>query len=349
VFSFETSFRCASWEGVPKSRQPLLIGLSARPLPAIVNRVMVTWDLSCRYAPARCLVLTWSVLLLSLLPVVAHAHGIAGDRVFPATIATDDPAAASEASLPTVAWFPNPRDSSGNVPKETDIGGEFDVLVAPHFAIGISDAWTAVTTKHETAASGYQNMKVSGKYQFYENDEHEVMMSAGLVAEVGGTGASRIGAGGSSTLTPTFYFGKGMGDLPDSIALLKPLAVTGTIGFAVAQNRAEADVFQPGIAVEYSMQYLNSSVKDYDLPEFVNHLVPVVEFPLTLGLDNGDHSWGGAANPGIIYLGNTWQFGVEAMIPLTSATQNGVGVVGQFHVFLDDLPTMFSKPLFGGN
>jgi len=294
--------------------------------------------------------LTLVLLSVTLLPITANAHGIAGDRVFPATISTDDPAAASEASLPTIGWFPNPRDDSGNVPKETDIGGELDVLVAPHFAVGISDAWTSVTTKNEPAVSGYQNLVVSGKYQFYENDEHEVLMSAGLVAEVGGTGAARIGADPSSTFTPTIYFGKGMGDLPDSIDFLKPVAITGTIGFAVAQNRSEPDKFQPGFAIEYSMQYLKSSVKDYGLPDIVNHLVPVVEFPLTYGLDNGDHSWGGTANPGIIYLGNKWQFGVEAMIPLTSATQNGTGVIGQFHVFLDDLfPAVFSKPIFGGN
>ena len=290
------------------------------------------------------------ILVFSLLPLIAHAHGIAGDRVFPATIATDDPAAESEASFPTADWFPQAKDSNGNVPKETDIGGELDVLVAPHFAVGVSDAWSSVLTSHETGNHGFQNMEVSGKYQFYENDEHEVLMSAGLVTEVGGTGAGRLGADPSSTFTPTFYFGKGMGDLPNNVALLKPFAVTGTIGFAVAEDRTESDVFQPGIAIEYNMQYLKSSVKDYDLPPFINHLVPVVEIPMTLGVDNGNHSFGGTVNPGLIYLGNTWQFGVEAMIPLSTATQDGTGVIGQFHVFLDDLmPTLFSKPIFGGN
>ncbi len=286
-----------------------------------------------------------------LLPLAAHAHGIAGDRVFPATIATDDPAAASEASLPTVDWFPNPRDSAGNVPSETDGGAELDVLVAPNFAVGVSDAWTSQTARREPGNYGFQNLEVSGKYQFYENDEHELLMSAGLVAEVGGTGSARVGSDNSSTVTPTFYFGKGMGDLPDSVALLKPFAITGTIGFAVPQSRTDSDVFQPGIAVEYSLQYLKSSVKDYGLPEFVNHLIPLVEFPLTLSVDhNSGNSFGGSANPGLIYLGDTWQFGIEAMVPLSSGTQHGTGVIAQYHVFLDDLlPALFSKPLFGGN
>ncbi len=76
-----------------------------------------------------------------LLPASSHAHGIAGDRVFPATLATDDPAAASEISLPTVGWQRNSRDDSGNIPSETDVGAELDVLVAPNFAVGIAPGW----------------------------------------------------------------------------------------------------------------------------------------------------------------------------------------------------------------
>lgn len=288
---------------------------------------------------------------MALAPLQSHAHGIAGDRVFPATIATDDPAAESEASLPTVGWQNNARDANGNTPSETDVGGELDVLVAPNFAIGIAPQWTSQTAKGIAGSYGFDDLEVSGKYQFYENDEHEILMSAGLVVDVGGTGSSRVGADPSSTYTPTFYFGKGMGDLPDSVALLRPLAVTGTLGLAVPQDRTEGDEFQPGLAIEYSMPYLKSAVRDYGLPAFVNHLIPTVEIPMSVGLDNGDHDFAGTVNPGVIYIADTWQFGLEAVMPLnTNNGQHGVGVIGQFHVFLDDLlPAIFGQPIFGGN
>lgn len=282
-----------------------------------------------------------------IIPNTVNAHAIAGDRVFPATLAIDDPSVASEVSLPTVDWFPDPRDGSGSVPKETDVGAELDLLLFPNFAVGVSDEWTSQTAKHEPGNYGYQSLEVSGKYLFYENDDREMLMSVGLVADVGSTGASRVGADSASSLAPTFYFGKGMGDLPDSMALLKPLAITGTMGLAIAQDRSESDVFQPGLSIQYSMQYLKSSVKNYDLPEFVNHLIPLVEAPLTVGVDNGNHSFGGTINPGFIYLGSTWQFGLEAMIPVSPATQHGTGVIGQFHVFLDDMFPAFAQPIFG--
>jgi hypothetical protein len=288
-----------------------------------------------------------------LLPLVAslpaHAHGIAGNRVFPATIATDDPSAASEASLPTVTFFNTPTDQNGNSFHETDVGGELDVLVAPNFAIGASDAWTSQTKRGVAGNYGYQNLEVSGKYQFYTNDAEELIISGGIVAEVGGTGAARVGSDDSSTITPTLYIGKGMNDFPDSMALLRPLAVTATIGYAVPQSKDSSQSFQPGIAVEYSMPYLKSAVHDYDLPEFVNHLIPVVEFPLSLNTGTSDSSFSGSANPGIIYEGNTWQFGFEAVLPFNNNNQRGAGVIGQFHVYLDDLmPAVFGQPLFGG-
>jgi hypothetical protein len=312
-----------------------------------LNRLLFPVQKYKRLLVSPALAVASSALMLSLLPQSAHAHAIAGDRVFPATLEVDDPSVATELSLPSVSWARGPLDDNGNFPNMTNIGAEFDLLVAPNFAVGISDGWNSQTARGERGVYGYDSIEVSGKYLFYENDEHEILMSAGLKVDIGGTGASSFGDDGTSTFTPTYYVGKGMGDLPDNMALLKPFAITGTLGVAIAQNRSSPDVLQPGITLQYSMPYLKSAVKDYDLPTFVNHLIPVVEIPLSVGLNNGAHTWGGTVNPGIIYIGNTWQFAVEASLPLTAGDQHGVGVNAQFHVFLDDLVPAFFQPLTG--
>jgi hypothetical protein len=42
-----------------------------------------------------------------------------------------------------------------------------------------------------------------------------------------------------------------------------------------------------------------------------------------------------------------WQFGIEAMIPMTRATGRGLGVTAQFHVWLDYLfPNSIGRPVF---
>src|SRR6185437_1043591 len=50
--------------------------------------------------------------LFLLLPQPAHAHAIAGNRVFPATLEVDDPSVATELTLP--ATFPIPPISEPN-------------------------------------------------------------------------------------------------------------------------------------------------------------------------------------------------------------------------------------------
>ena len=118
-------------------------------------------------------------------------------------------------------------------------------------------------------------------------------MSVGFDAEIGGTGTTRAGAVSFSTWTPTFFFGKGMGDLPDCLSFLKPIAITGTLGFAIpsrAYNKslqegeleveANVDAFQFGFAVEYSLIYLQQNVHDLGLPAPFDRLVPLVDFAL---------------------------------------------------------------------
>src|SRR5437660_737508 len=57
-----------------------------------------------------------------------------------------------------------------------------------------------------------------------------LFLSAGAFAP----GAAGIGAETTGSTTPTIFFGKGFGDLPDSLNWFKPLAVTGIFGYQFA-------------------------------------------------------------------------------------------------------------------
>ena len=51
--------------------------------------------------------------------------------------------------------------------------------------------------------------------------------------------------------------------------------------------------------------------------------------------------------PGVVYSGVTWQFAVEALIPGNRNTGRNVGVIAEFHMFLDDIfPHSLGKPIF---
>ena len=106
-----------------------------------------------------------------------------------------------------------------------------------------------------------------------------------------------------------------------------------------------------GASLQYSMPYLKSAVVDLGLPDFVNHLIPLVEASLQTPVSNTFTSGTvttGTVNPGVIYVGDTYQVGVEAIIPVNRHSGTGVGVIAQLHFFLDDIfPNSIGRPLFG--
>lgn len=288
----------------------------------------------------------------SLAATPAFAHAVAGSRIFPATISTDDPGVSDELSLPTVATLKNGDDPSA---RETDYSFEYAKTITPSFGLSIDGSWVDAAQSGGARQRGFDNFGVTAKYNFFTNAAHELILSAGLETEIGGSGSKHI-ADSYTTFTPTFYFGKGLGDLPDSLALLKPLAVTGAVGYSVPSSSYSFDstgsrnyhehTVRYGGAIEYSLSYLQANVHDYSLPDFVNRLTPLVEVAIDKPTVNSDQATTGTINPGVIWQGDAWQIGAEAVLPINHSSGTGVGGVIQIHFYLDDiLPNTLGKPL----
>lgn len=289
----------------------------------------------------------------SLAATPAFAHAVAGNRLFPVTLATDDPGVADELSLPTVSTF-----KTGDRPstRETDYSFEYAKTITDSFGISFDGAWTNLDTSGSPSTSGFRNFGVTLKYNILTNAPHEAILSAGLETEIGGTGASRI-AESYTNFTPTLYFGKGMGDLPESLALLKPLAVTGVVGYTIPSSSNNIDdtgspnyhprALEYGGAIEYSLSYLKANVRDCGLPDFVNRLTPLVEFAIERPTANSGEATTGTIDPGVIWSGDSFQIGAEAMLPINRSSGTGVGAIVQIHFFLDDImPATLGKPIF---
>jgi hypothetical protein len=297
-------------------------------------------------------------LMLFLLPLSdAFAHCFVGPRFLPATLVTDDPCVADELSLPTVAW-----SKTGDVPPATqwDISGELSKRITEDFGVSIGEDWSRIRQPGSPTLMGFGDLETTFQYQLMKDAAHETAILLGLIVDWGGTGATNAGIGTSySLLTPTYYFGQGFGQLPDTVAWARPLAVTGQIGyqipttsFIVSQNTPVPQLLVYGASLQYSMPYLKSEVKDLQLPDFINHLIPIVEAQLSTPVANNfgnSFITTGTINPGVIWVGSYFQVGVEAMIPVNRASGTGVGVIGQLHLYLDDMfPKTLGQPLIGG-
>lgn len=301
----------------------------------------------------------------------SSAHEIVGNRFFPATLGIDDPGVNDELAFPTVDNF---RTGDDPPVKQRDVSGEFSKRITDDFAISFGSTYTFLSPTDPTmpGANGFQNLETTFKYRVFKSPEHEFVMSVGLSVEWGGTGSAAVGAETFNSYAPNIYFGKGFGDLPDTFSWIRPVAVTGQVGYSIpAQNfttsfgidpdsgALTADTeFNPrvlnwGGTIQYSMPYLKSAVIDLGLPDFFNHLIPLVEANLQTPVANTMTSGTlttGTINPGIIWVGNTFQFGVEALIPINRQSGSNVGVIAQLHYYLDDIdPHGIGKPLFGGS
>jgi hypothetical protein len=96
---------------------------------------------------------------------------------------------------------------------------------------------------------------------------------------------------------------------------------------------------------------LKPAVIDLGLPDFVNHLIPLVEANLQTPVANRFTSGTrttGTINPGVIWVGKSFQFGIEALIPINRQSGTNIGVIAQLHFYLDDIdPRGIGKPIFG--
>ncbi|MEX3964570.1 hypothetical protein AB4Y42_20535 [Paraburkholderia sp. EG286B] len=282
-----------------------------------------------------------------LLSVDASAHAVVGDRVFPATMAVDDPGVGDEFNL-EFSHIKTP-DSNGDDMNVNTVSYEWDKLITKNLAFSIASNYTSLNSP-DGSAKGWDNFTLGVKYLVYTNAPHEFMASVGLLATLGGTGARSI-ANSFSTFTPTAYFGKGFGDLPASLGYLRPLAITGTIGpnLTTASSDNGPNSLGWGVTLQYSIPYLQTQVKDLGLPQPIGNLVPVVEFPMstcTAGACSGHTT--GTINPGVIWINRYGQFGIEAQIPVNRASGTHTGILLQAHVYFDDIfPDTLGKPLFG--
>jgi hypothetical protein len=292
----------------------------------------------------------------------AFAHGIAGKRFFPATLATDDPFVADELSLPTISTIKTPASGDAPATRETDFSVDVSKRITENLGIGFGATYKQLRPDGGDTQRGFDNIAASVKYKFYQSNEHETILSAGVDWDIGSSGSKRVGAESFSNVTPALFFGKGFGDLPDSAMYLRPLALTGSVGIGIPTRASSSSLnddgdvvierhphmLNLGFAIEYSLPYLQAFVKDVGLREPFNQLIPVVEFALTTPIDRGGGPTTGTINPGILWAGKYMQLGLEAVVPINHQTGSRVGWIAQIHFFLDDIfPTTIGKPIFG--
>ena len=289
--------------------------------------------------------------ITALCTAPANAHVVVGARTFPVTLTFDDPGVGDEATLPQFVY--QPGESGSN---QYQFQWEYDKTITPTTALIYNQGYDILTQPGMPKATGLENAFLTGKWQAVTMPKSETVVSLGIISEFsGGAATQSIGGDITGSEAPTVYFGQGLGALP--IGLARPFAITGELSYSIpdrrlnstGDNKGQPYFWAGAMSLQYSIPYLQSQVKNFGLPPFLGRIIPLVEldwfspaagpahgFPMTL-----------TVAPGFIYEGDTYQVGVEALIPANKAAGPHVGAIVQVHFFFDDLfPNTIGKPIF---
>src|SRR3981081_1513696 len=118
-------------------------------------------------------------------PNLLYAHGFAGARFFPATLATDDPFVADALSLPTFEAIRQP----GSPPTTTyNFSGDISKRITKDFGISFGEGYQIQKPSKGKTVDGFKNIALGAKYQVWVSEPYETILSLGVDAEIGGTG-----------------------------------------------------------------------------------------------------------------------------------------------------------------
>jgi hypothetical protein len=180
------------------------------------------------------------VVWLGILAVSAGpgaAQETVGKRFFSDTLVISEPFVEDELSLPSVLHIRRPGSETQPRTRVTEINGELKKRLTPTLELSVAGGFTYLQPDGAPSLTHFDNLDLGLKYQYFTSEAHETVLSAAFGWEIGGTGQKAPGTESFGLLNPALLFGKGLGDLPDRYAWLKPIAISGVLG-ALVPTRA---------------------------------------------------------------------------------------------------------------
>ena len=260
----------------------------------------------------------------------AYPHAVCGDRIFPATLAIDDPGVTDELALPTVSYVPFNSDAA----HEWDASFSWTKTITPGLSVVIGSG----PTWEHPGGYGWNALDTELQYQALCVPDAEFMFKVGFDISWAGTGTGILaGSGGQNTYSPLVDGGLGLRMAAARSQKLAPVRNNRRIQHDLPGRRPLrrasriVSTFNWGFTLQYSLPYFSSHVAAID-NDFLKHLIPVAEFAFQTPIHNGGAAGQpqtGFFQPGAVYITDKWQLALEAMVPMTGASGHGVGVIGQ--------------------
>ena len=178
----------------------------------------------------------------------------------------------------------------------------------------------------DEAISGFSNLGLGYKHLLLALPANEFILTINPTLELP-VGDSRVSethprAGGD------MLFQKGFGDLPESLAMLRPAGIEGDAGFDSKVTGARDDLLDADLELEYSLGYLDANVAPGSVPTLLRNLTPHLDFDYAqyLSAHNNSSAPDLELTPAIAWMNDTFEVNLGAQIALNRAS-SGTGAV----------------------
>jgi hypothetical protein len=265
----------------------------------------------------------------------AGAHGVVGQRTFIEPFITEDANPKNEFVVARPEWLDS-RDG-----RDVSEGFGLEKKLADRFSLTLDSAWNHVSpdASDEPSQSGFDNLGITLKYAFFVDPDHESIASF-AVESTAPTGSADVGAEKNWAFKPFFLYGRGFGDLPDSLRYLRPFAVQGDFGPEVSAGPGTATTFAHDVCLQYSIPYLQAAVRDLGLGWPLSDLIAVTEFNFEHGV-HGEEAGRDVISmtPGIVYMDRYVEIGFGGRVLLSGDARDDFdwGIIGIVDLFIDDI------------
>jgi hypothetical protein len=228
----------------------------------------------------------------------------------------------------------------------TTASGYFEKTVSPDSSLSLFGGLEQYTGQ-ESGDGGWQNLELSYKHVVVDWREHELMLSLApsLEIPVGDSSAAETHPRGGAD----FLYLKGFGDLPESVAPLRALAIEGDFYWDSKLSGARDDLMYTTAEIEYSIDYLDANVIHVTTDNFLRHLTPHLDFEWAQyfsyhrNISQPDFE----LTPAVAWLNGVYEVNLGAQIAMnrSSASTGTVSFVWLLGVSLDNVPP-FSWNMF---
>lgn len=258
---------------------------------------------------------------LAMLLVAAVAPGLhaqTGKRVFIEPLVTEDATPDNELEL-APGWN---RESGAS---DFNFEGSLEKQITRNISIEIGQAYDSVSRSREHSSEGWDGVEIMPKWMFFSSAEHETVFA--IAADLfPSSGDPSAGAETHSRGGPRLMWEKGMGDLPDTLQWLRPIAIQNDMAYLPTWGGPQADEFVFNVALSYSLQYLADSGQALPMSLVTDGLSPFVEFnydQVAIGRrENTPPDL--RVTPGLAYMYGSYQISVGTQVALNQTASHNV-------------------------